>query len=183
MAVRIKNSHIWRFTSISYSTARLFTDWCSVSVTFKAQQQPARQKPVSGTRRMHLDAITVHFPHEELRRGCVWRGVCKKNSNSFKARRLCNGLIKASASAAATATAAAAICVQNSIPFQSRPLLQRGWGGTHVHLNGSAIIPLLAPHLRRVRVGAEATAACKVGCKVVILSRWCFLSKPCRLLF
>lgn len=94
----------------------------------------------------------------------------KKNSNSFKARRLCNGLIKASASAAAAA-AAAAICVQNSIPFQSRPLLQRGWGGTHVHLNGSAIIPLLAPHLRRVLVGAEVTAACKVGCKVFILSR------------
>lgn len=46
----------------------------------------------------------------------------------------------------------------------------KGVGGTHVHLNGSAIIPLLAPHLRRVHMGAEVTAACKVGCKVVRLS-------------
>lgn len=48
---------------------------------FKAWQQPAIDKsPVSGTRRMHSDAITEHFPHEGgcAGRCCVWGGVCKK---------------------------------------------------------------------------------------------------------
>lgn len=89
-----KQPHL-EFGSISYSTARLFTDWCFWSVTFlphrfsffKAWQQPAIDKsPASGTRRMHSDAITEHFPHEGGCAGCccVWGGVCKKKKKEWE---------------------------------------------------------------------------------------------------
>lgn len=86
---------------------------------------------------MHLDAITVHFPHEELH-GAASEEVFAK-FRQLQSRRLCNGLIKASVSAAADA---AAPSVQNSISVTSTSSKEE----THVHLNKSAIIPLLAPH-------------------------------------
>ncbi len=93
---------------------------------------------MSGTWRMHLDAVTARFPHEGLH-GAASEEVFATR-RQLQSRRLCSGLIKASA---------AAPSVQNSVSVTSTS----SKGETHVHLNKSVNITPLAPQLAHACMG------------------------------
>lgn len=92
---------------------------------------------MSATWRMHLDAITVHFPHGELH-GAASKEVFAE-FRQLQSRRLCNGLIKASAS---TVTAPAAVTAADATPSAHSSISVTSTSSkeeTHAHLNKSVI--------------------------------------------